>query len=95
MGERAGWTPQTKNRLICHFHPHPLRPMEKGYRHPPNGSTLNPVARRTDGRRRVRLWSARGRKVRAPHGSECLLTAGRGDPTESATESRPPARKRR
>ena len=50
-------------------------------------STLEYVARGTGGRRCV---STQGRKVRAPHESECLLTAGRGDPTESATENKPP-----
>ena len=36
------------------------------------------------------LHLLQGRKVRAPHESECLLTAGRGDPTDSATENNPP-----
>jgi len=67
--------PQFLKTALCVFH---------AYR---AASTLGCAARVTGGRRCIYL---QGRKVRAPHESECLLTAGRGDPTDSATENNPP-----
>ena len=71
----SGMKPQFFKIGLCVFH---------GYR---AASTLGCAARVTGGRRCIYL---QGRKVRAPHESECLLTAGRGDPTDSATENNPP-----
>ncbi len=67
--------PQLLKTALCVFH---------AYR---AASTLGCAARVTGGRRCIYL---QGRKVRAPHESECLLTAGRGDPIDSATENNPP-----
>jgi hypothetical protein len=54
------------------------------------GLNLVPLNVSRGGRTVAAVRKAQGRKVRAPHESECLLTAGRGDPTESATENKPP-----